>query len=895
MANTPKMIGGADPSVLRSLEAQTPSVARTSPATVSATTGSATSAGTTVTRGIAPVVTNDVTTYNQATQTVAGTSLTITSSANNSSADVVTVYTSPDAISVSSVNQTVNTYKVTNGGNYGDANVAAYLPTYTGNLSPTNLVVSTSANLGAVGNITITGGTAGQILSTNGNGVLSWSSDATTYGNSNVANYLPTFTGNVGANVVKTNAIYFTGNTIAEDDIEGTGNFGFETPANVGFGILTDAGNNEWSFGSNGTLSVPGINSAAIEGADGFNLRFRAIGEDASAKLEYYNGSSTTSVVAVSVNSVSIDSNGNTWTFDQNGNLTLPGNTFAVNYANGTQVNISGGANTGNVTFDNQIVIGTGDSGGFGGLYLAPGDTEQLANSGYFRVRGGDVPTHLHFDTGNNAYFDQYFGDDNKYVKLEAGTSGNIVIGTDGNGQKWTFGDSGELTVPGDIQAITTGFSFNADINGINTSTANIVIVTLTSSPFPAPVSGQVTITDVVGTTETNGTWYFQAVEADQFQLYYDAELNNPVDGTGWTAYESGGVAVALGYNDLGIIGGNVSITTNNNDSWTFTNNGGTIFPTLTVDLHNGGNQSAQTLQFGDTDQQAIITGPTPATDNNAQRLIIQGQRASGTGEGGDVYLWAGDSDLYGGDIKIYAGDADNTSAGSGGYINITGGAGFDNGGSVNITAGQSGNGQGATASVTGGQGQVGGGEVYIQGGYAQTGSGGPVGIYGGGANDGYTSWGNVTIGTAQSEWVFDNTGNLTLPTISLGSGVDEQAIIGSQRKLIPPLRYSAVIDADNPTIVYTATNVDTNSMKVAIQIQHAGLGFEFFEVFATYTGSDTYYTVGNRVSPPTIDASTVVVGLTGTPAMKITVTINSGAATSWVTYDAVEFGIAVD
>ena len=151
------------------------------------------------------------------------------------------------------------------------------------------------------------------------------------------------------------------------------------------------------------------------------------------------------------------------------------------------------------------------------------------------------------------------------------------------------------------------------------------------------------------------------------------------------------------------------------------------------------------------------------------------------------------------------------------------------------------------------------------------------------------------TIGVSVNSWNFNNAGNITLPTISLGSGIDEQAVISSQRKLIPPFRYSAVIDGTTPTIVYTATNVDTTSMKVTMQIQHAGLGMEFFEVFATFTGSDTYYTVGNRVAPPTIDASTVVVGLTGSNSMKITVTINSGAATSWVTYDATEFGIAVD
>jgi hypothetical protein len=39
---------------------------------------------------------------------------------------------------------------------------------------PGNLVIQSKTNLGAVGNITITGGTAGQVLTTNGSGVLSW-------------------------------------------------------------------------------------------------------------------------------------------------------------------------------------------------------------------------------------------------------------------------------------------------------------------------------------------------------------------------------------------------------------------------------------------------------------------------------------------------------------------------------------------------------------------------------------------------------------------------------------------------------------------------------------------------------------------------------------------------
>jgi hypothetical protein len=236
-----------------------------------------------------------------------------------------------------------------------------------------------------------------------------------------------------------------------------------------------------------------------------------------------------------------------------------------------------GGANTGNVTFDNQIVIGTGDSGGGGGLYLAPGDSE-LANLQYFRVRGGDVPSHLHFDTGNVDYYDQYFGDDGKYVKLEAGTAGNIVIGTDNNVQNWIFDNTGNTTIPGNIQTVTTGFPFTSNISGINTGSPT-VLVTVIDAVFGAPETGQVTISGVVGTTEANNTWYYLSIDPSNFQLYYDAALQNPVNGTSWTAYISGGLAFAAGYSDLGITGGNVSITTNTDNTWTFDNAGNLTLP----------------------------------------------------------------------------------------------------------------------------------------------------------------------------------------------------------------------------------------------------------------------------------------------------------------------------
>ena len=92
-----------------------------------------------------------------------------------------------------------------------------------------------------------------------------------------------------------------------------------------------------------------------------------------------------------------------------------------------------GAANTGDVTFSTNVVEGTGYE-----LGLSPGPDFTTGDETdppgpelgpqYFRVRGGDDPTHLHFDTTNNNVFDLYVGDDTKYFKLSK--DGAAVIRT---------------------------------------------------------------------------------------------------------------------------------------------------------------------------------------------------------------------------------------------------------------------------------------------------------------------------------------------------------------------------------------------------------------------------------------------------------------------------------
>ncbi len=89
----------------------------------------------------------------------------------------------------------------------------------------------------------------------------------------------------------------------------------------------------------------------------------------------------------------------------------------------------------------------------------------------------------------------------------------------------------------------TTGTSF--DITGV--STANPVVIT-TASAHGLVDGAQILISDVGGTTEINGNdYYVDVINPTSFYLYNDLALSNPVDGSLFTAYTSGGNAISPG------------------------------------------------------------------------------------------------------------------------------------------------------------------------------------------------------------------------------------------------------------------------------------------------------------------------------------------------------------
>jgi len=378
----------------------------------------------------------------------------------------------------------------------------------------------------------------------------------------------------------------------------------FNIPVSDGNITITANSSHTWTFGDNGTLYFPdnsgqgwpinqqrygmgnigawldgqwtiGEFNANVSGATGIRIdpaiegpvgmTFPGTADAATQPVQIYSTAGS---------GIQMYTGSNNWTFGSDGNFILPGNTFSVNYANGSPVQL-GSAALGNLTVDNITLQGV--SGYSGGLQLSasPDDT---ANLKYLQIRSGDFDSHIHFDTGNNQAYDQYFGDDNKYLKLEAGLAGNVLIGTyqdGGIGQiHWTYDSNGNLILPenGRIKAAGNVLPFITTITNITTGNPTVV-VTLTDNVFNDQYSGQITISNVTGTTEANNTWWYLAATDNSLQLYYDQALTAPVDGTSWTAYVSGGDAVSVG-SALSILASNVTIDNGLGKTWLFDSTG---------------------------------------------------------------------------------------------------------------------------------------------------------------------------------------------------------------------------------------------------------------------------------------------------------------------------------
>lgn len=236
---------------------------------------------------------------------------------------------------------------------FAGSNSFSFVPS-SNTLSVTNLTVPGESNLGAVGNVTITGGTSGYVLSTNGSGELSWVAQAT------------------GATVAGSNTqVQFNNNGSfgASSNLTYNSSTNRLTVGNItanGSGLTSLTGANVTGVVANATYAVNSNASLFSNVANISNVSYSVAGSNVVGAV----GSATTAVTVTGNNQSAITSLGNLTSLTSTGTVAFTG---ASNVSLGAvgNVKITGGSanyylktdGTGNLSWD-VVSGGTGTPGG---------------------------------------------------------------------------------------------------------------------------------------------------------------------------------------------------------------------------------------------------------------------------------------------------------------------------------------------------------------------------------------------------------------------------------------------------------------------------------------------------------------------------------------------------
>jgi hypothetical protein len=496
-----------------------------------------------------------------------------------------------------------------------NGNITSNGTVYVGNLSTTGVAsittldVGTTANLGSIANVIITGGTIGQILSTDGEGNLSWTSDATTYGDSNVVTLLSAF----GSNTISTTGIITADganlSNVPYANLTGAPSLGNISNINLDGNVsnlLT--GNGTYvaipvvpTVGNIATLNLDGSNSnvlygngvfaAVAGGANTGNITFDQSTIESNQSNAYINlNASGSGILSLGTNDqanvriVTDEGNvNNQWTFDTTGNLILAGgNSVIQSIANSsldpTLPNVSTMVLTPDANYNSQVLV------------LDP-----------------TAPGHIHLRAYAFSNIDEpaaniFLGGEDTAFEVTSGPNNEVRIHSGGN--TWTFGNDGRLTFPGTPRIDTDANNFEVQAAEAINFEANTVVNIY---------------------TDTGNTTY-------QWQFGDDGNLTLP-DTTGVLA----NVSITLEANDTGnitglsLIGdsnanlyahGNVTIvsdSSNTTATWSFVNTGDIVLPNDVVigdDGSNGMMLSVPTVTPGTYsdwtfDQSGNLTLPT--------------------------------------------------------------------------------------------------------------------------------------------------------------------------------------------------------------------------------------------------------------------------------------------
>jgi len=365
-------------------------------------------------------------------------------------------------------------------------------------------------------------------------------------------------------------------------------------------------------------------------------------------------------------------------------------------------------------------------------------------------IHNHDMSIRTTRDDGQDADIGIYSADDiwiesTDTLRLSS-TGDRVEIETSGEGPNtWTFTESGRITLPSGTAAIASGSdgtiitdsrtaTFYADYQdgstGINNNETVILPVNADTQWFSNNTYSTTTITFADSTSVQTVAIYDGTSQGTAGMIFQWSGLLTKTFEQTFPLVVTGNVTAPKEY--VSLVAGDAS--------WNFDMDGEVTFPIQPSNQRTG---SGEVFKFGNSTQQSIITGSTP-TENSptAQRLVVAGQDgyAGTSGEGGDLYLWAGrggSTGGSGGDIKLDAGNGGGT-VGSGGTVKMRGGySNTSTGGFVEITAG--------------GSDSSGGGDVDISSGYSNTGPGGNVNIHGANTNSGNAGSVNIVGGNSST------------------------------------------------------------------------------------------------------------------------------------------------
>jgi len=179
-----------------------------------------------------------------------------------------------------------------------------------------------------------------------------------------------------------------------------------------------------------------------------------------------------------------------------------------------------GNANTGDITFVDNYIVGTGTIGGGSGLFFVPGpdfiDPDNILTNGtqYVRLRAGDDASHIHFDTADNSAYDWYFGDDAKYVMLSKDGSVRIQASGVGGSGRCVLNPNGTLKLAGGSTNDDTGPGTYLSCKGtLNRSGGETQITIFTASQVWMSTVKLLIQAESTVTSGGNNGWDTQATE----------------------------------------------------------------------------------------------------------------------------------------------------------------------------------------------------------------------------------------------------------------------------------------------------------------------------------------------------------------------------------------------